>query len=355
MTSPPNVDQANSPGNSGDDPKSRELLTLVQDRICALLEPASGHYVEQVAHDAVEGGKLVRPRLLMAAAGVTSNDDVVVRVAAALELIHAALLVHDDLIDGDHERRGRPTVAHAAATRAAEAGFDAEHTKRVGITTAVVTGDILMTRGLGELTRLDAPVELRSRLQDIVDRALSAAAMGEFDDVWHARTPLDEHLIRSLLERKTAEYSFRAPLEAGAILGDRSETDTRRLGSIGLRMGVLYQLRDDVLGTFGDEEATGKSVLSDLRAGAPTMLIHLVAQTPSWRDIADLWGDPTSDYASLERVRAVLEDSGALRELTSRMDTELALLRADIDELSIEHEARNELESLLVATVERKR
>lgn len=330
-------------------------LRLVQQRVAARMRPAFGHYVECTALDAVEGGKLVRPRLLIAAAGGDSDCDAVVQAAAAMELIHAALLVHDDLIDGDAERRGRKTVAQAASDRAMRAGLSVGHRDRVGMTTAVVAGDILLTRGLSELARLQVPDSTRHQIIDAVDRALSAAAMGEFDDAWHANSSLDEAFIRTLLERKTADYSFRAPLEVGALLGQRSAEVVQQLGSIGLRMGVLYQLRDDLLGTFGDEQTTGKSVMSDLRTGAPTMLVHLATVTPEWSSIAELWGDPDSGSEALAKVRDAFTTSGALVQLQERMEHERMLLRTDIAELDIEQEVRDELGRMLLKTVERLR
>lgn len=332
-----------------------DLLANVQERVAMLMAVRQEHYVEHAALEAVDGGKLLRPRLLITAAGESADRETVVSAAAAVELLHAALLIHDDLIDGDQERRGRPSVTCAAIDHATHAGFGRDHALRVGLTTAVVTGDILLSKGLGELARIDVPVAVRRRVMDIIDRALAAAATGEFDDVWHAGLSPDEHLITALLERKTADYSFRAPLEIGALVGRRSDEAVEQLGSIGLRMGVLYQLRDDVLGTFGDEDRIGKSPLSDLRTGAPTLLVHLAAKSTVWRDVANRWGDPLADHETLDRIRSVLRESGAVTQLRERMDREVEVLRAEIAALPVEREAREEFERLLLRTVERTR
>ncbi|HIY65137.1 MAG TPA: polyprenyl synthetase family protein [Candidatus Agrococcus pullicola] len=331
------------------------LLESVRDRVNSLMEPEHEHVIERLAKESVCGGKLLRPRLLIAAAGSEVETDTLVRAGAAVELVHASLLIHDDLIDGDRERRGKPSVAFAAEVSASRSGLAEDHAERIGLTAAVVTGDILLARGLGEVARIDLPIDLRRKAMDIVDRAMSAAATGEFDDVWHAGQQPEEGLITSLLERKTADYSFRAPLELGALIGGRPDAVVERLGSVGLRMGVLYQLRDDVLGTFGDAGITGKSALSDLKTGAPTMLVHLASQSASWNAVADHWGDSDADFETLTRIRVALTESGALEQLHQRMEHEVLLLRQEIASIALEAHARSELERLLLRTVERAR
>ncbi|MCR8670824.1 polyprenyl synthetase family protein, partial [Agrococcus sp. HG114] len=295
------------------------------------------------------------PRLVIAAAGSAADREAVVATAAAIELLHAALLVHDDVIDGDDERRGEPSVAREASDLAAAAGLPPQRAERLGLTTAIVAGDALLVRALAALAALDAPSAVRMRLVAIVERAMLRAAEGEHDDVLFAGGTPDEPAIRRILEGKTADYSFRAPLELGAVLGGRDEDAIAALGAIGLRMGVVYQLRDDVLGVFGDERTTGKSVLSDIRAGAPTLLSALASRDPAWASVAEHYGDPDADEGAAARVRHVMRGSGALDEVERRIHEGVDEVRALIAGAPVEPAARDDLLGILARCAERGR
>lgn len=331
------------------------MLAEVEERIRQLATPTASHPVQLAASHAVHGGKLLRPRLVLAAAGDGGDRTAVVLTAAAIELLHAALLVHDDVIDADDERRGVPSVARAAREAATDSGIAAHVAERVGLTTAIVAGDALLVRALAAIARLDVALDVRVQLVDIIERAMLRAAESEHDDVLLAGREADERMIQQVLEGKTADYSFRAPLELGAVLGGRSPAAIAALGEIGLRLGVIYQLRDDVLGVFGDEQHTGKSVLSDIRAGTPTLLSALARRHPSWQRIADDYGNPAADARAAERVRQVLRESGALDAIERRIDEGSAALRRRIDAAPIDDGLRAELRHILERCVERTR
>ncbi|GEK80032.1 polyprenyl synthetase family protein [Agrococcus baldri] len=331
------------------------LLDEVERRVRSLAAPSDAHAVEQAASRAVAGGKLLRPRMLLLAAGERAERGAVVEAAAAIELLHAALLVHDDVIDGDDERRGEPSVAFAARRAAAAAGLAPAAADRVGLATAIVAGDALLVRALAALARLELPHTVRARIVDVVERAMVHAAEGEHDDVLLAGTAPEEAVIERMLEGKTADYSFRAPLVIGAVLGGRSEAAIAALGAIGLRLGVVYQLRDDVLGVFGDEAVTGKSALSDIRAGAPTLLSALASRDPAWPTVASHYGDAGADAGAAARVRHVMRGSGALAAVEQRIAEATAAVRSMIDDAPVEQATRDGLVELLERCAERER
>ena len=331
------------------------LLAEVERRIAQLAEPRGPHPVQAAAARAVGGGKLLRPRLVIAAAADAADREAVIATAAAMELLHAALLVHDDVIDGDDERRGEPSIAREAGELATAAGLSPQRAVRLGIATAIVTGDALLVRALAAIARLDVPGGVRARLVGIVERAMVRAAEGEHDDVLLAGSTPDEAAIMRILEGKTADYSFRAPLELGAVLAQRDERAIAALGAIGLRMGVIYQLRDDVLGVFGDERATGKSALSDIRAGAPTLLSALASGDPAWSTVAHHYGDPAADEGAASRVRHVMRGSGALARVEQRIAEGADEVRAMLAAAPIEQSLRDDLAGILRRCAERGR
>ena len=331
------------------------VLDEVRRRIARLAAPTSQHPVQEAASRAVVGGKLLRPRLVLIAAGPDAHVPSVISAAAAIEVLHAALLVHDDIIDSDDERRGEPSVVRAATADAAATGLSRRAAERLGLTTAIVAGDALLVRSLAEIARIDAPAAVRGCLIDIVERAMVRAAEGEHDDVLLSGRPADEAAIEGILERKTADYSFRAPLELGAVLGGRDEAAIEALSAIGLRMGIVYQLRDDVLGIFGDEADTGKSTLSDIRAGSPTLLSALASRDAAWGSVAQHYGDPGADEGAASRVRAAMRASGALDAVERRIADGAAQVREMLVAAPVEARVRTELEAILVRCAERRR
>ncbi|MDN5634979.1 MAG: polyprenyl synthetase family protein, partial [Brevibacterium sp.] len=118
--------------------------------------------------------------------------------------------------------------------------------------------------------------------------------------------------VLAMAGQKTAVYSFQAPLLIAAVLAGAGSTLTDELAAIASQIGVVYQLRDDVLGLFGDERVTGKSSFSDLREGKETLLIAFARSDPSWTDVRALFGDRMLSTADGHRLRNVIEESGAL-------------------------------------------
>lgn len=328
-------------------------LDRVRQRVGMLTGADDDHPVRRASATAARGGKLLRPRLLLAAAGDAATADSAVTAAAAVELLHAALLVHDDLIDDDEQRRGSPSVACAASQSASADGHDDLHSARLGLTAAVVTGDVLLVRAFSALARLSEPEHIRLRLIDVMERAAVRAAEGEFDDVRFAREPATPSTIESMLEAKTGDYSFCAPLELGAILAHRSDEAVAQLREIGRLLGVVYQLRDDVLGVFGDPKLTGKSNLSDIRAGAPTLLSATASVHPRWHTVEHHYGDPAADDRQAHEIREFFIDSGALGHVESRIRVLRESACELIDRAMVEDHASQKLHVLLEQCAER--
>jgi geranylgeranyl diphosphate synthase type II len=265
---------------------------------------------------ATSGGKRFRPRLVCAvhdALGGTRPDDAAI-VGASFELLHTALIVHDDVIDRDHVRRGVPNISGAYRDAALAAGATPAAAEHAGLSAAVIAGDLALAgaRRIIDRTSLGAPE--RDRIHRLVDEAVFTAAAGELADVEFAIGGLAPDLddILAMERLKTAVYSFETPLAAGAELADADDDEIAALRRFGREVGIAYQVVDDILGVFGVEQETGKTVLGDLREGKRTVLIAAAAADERWLDAAAGFGDPELDEAGAERIREHLRECGAL-------------------------------------------
>ncbi|GAA1128268.1 polyprenyl synthetase family protein [Citricoccus alkalitolerans] len=262
-------------------------------------------------------GKRFRPGLAVAthdALGGTSAASVA-RVGAALELLHTAFVVHDDVIDGDDVRRGRPNVSGTFAAAAREHGADQPTARHYGDAAGILAGDLALVSAVRLVARCQAPAPLVEELLDLLEDTVHATATGELADVrlgLHLTgRPVTLGEALRVAEQKTAVYSFQLPLQAGAILAGAPAEVTAALAHLGRLVGIGFQLLDDLLGVFGDETRTGKSALTDLREGKHTALLAHARTTPAWADLRGLVGDPDLDHRDAGRARGLLEDCGA--------------------------------------------
>lgn len=272
------------------------------------------------ARNATDGGKRIRPRFVLSAfdaiggpaAGVATAADAV-DTAVAFELLHTAFLLHDDVIDGDTLRRGRPNVSGEFAQDAVSRGVGAERATLWGETAAILAGDLLLHAAASLVARLDAAPAARTALLDLLDHSIFVTAAGELSDVSYS-VGIDEARLPDVLamtERKTAAYSFAGPLTAGAILAGAGGDVLAALTEYGRLLGIAFQLGDDILGVFGDQDATGKSIVSDLREGKETSLIAYARATSAWPVIEPWFGRPDLDLDAGRRLATALDACGA--------------------------------------------
>ena len=291
-----------------------------------------------VLADAADGGKRVRPALFHSVYVALGGRDLAVaaEVGAALELLHTALVVHDDVIDGDTVRRGKPNVAGQLGQEARGWGVEAERAAHYGDTAAVLAGDLALAGAVRTVALCGAQPATVRRLLDVLDHALHVTAAGELTDVRLSMVGGDDVAETIAMEQqKTAVYSFELPLQLAAVLAGADDRYEPALGNFARLLGVAYQLRDDLDGMFGEEERTGKSVLSDLREGKSTPLIAHARTTSTWPAIRPYLTAGTVNEDDAARVRALLEECGA-RAFVEDLAQEMAQsAREVIDELPI--------------------
>ena len=262
-----------------------------------------------------QGGKRFRPRMVMAAyVGLGGKDlDAAAYIGASFELLHTALIVHDDVIDRDFVRRGIPNISGEYRDHAVTLGASEEIAEHRGVSAAVIAGDLALFNSYRLVDKSGVASPMRERLIDVLDEAMFASAAGELIDVDFSIEPgmplVDDILTMERL--KTAVYSFEAPLQAGAILATASEEAITTLGHFGREIGIAYQVIDDVLGVFGEESFTGKTTIGDLREGKRTVMIAYACSTPHWKRLGALIGKHDLSEAEAEEARGLLSECGA--------------------------------------------
>ncbi len=287
--------------------------------------------------DAAADGKRFRPALFHSVYLALGGRDqpVAAQVAAAIELLHTALVVHDDVIDGDTVRRGRPNVAGTFAGRARAAGHRQDRARHYGSTAAILAGDLALAGAVRTLALCGAPPATVARLLDHLDRALHITAAGELTDVRLSMgEAADVAETLTMEQHKTAVYSFELPLRLAAVLADAATEHERALARFAGHVGLAYQLQDDLDGMFGDEAVTGKSTLSDLREGKHTPLIAHARTTDLWPQIRPYLAADV-DEAAAARVRGLLEQCGARRAVEDHVRELAELARQSVAHLPV--------------------
>jgi geranylgeranyl diphosphate synthase, type I len=320
-----------------------DFLDEQADRLAPLGDDAARLLAE--ARASVSGGKRFRAafcywgfRAVTGTAYDAADEDALVRACASLELLHASALVHDDYMDASDTRRGRP---------ATHRGFEAEHRRdrwrgdpeRYGASAAILLGDLLLSWSDELLRRCGLPLERVVAALDVFDRCRTEVISGQFLDVSvQARGAADVDAAMTVLRYKSAKYSIERPLHIGATLAGGTPEQLHQLSAFGLPLGEAFQLRDDLLGVFGDPDTTGKPAGDDLVEGKRTVLVALALDAAPVQDAARLdaaLGSPLS-AEQVTGLRRIIDDSGA-HEQVEQVIGELAatatgaLATADLD------------------------
>ncbi len=255
-------------------------------------------------------------------------------MAAAFELLHTAFVVHDDVIDHDTVRRGIPNVAGEFRLRARARGADSAGAEILGDAAAILAGDLLLHEASRLIGLADVPAEVRAGLFGLLDDAIYVSAAGELADVENAVMPdyAEAEAIFNATFNKTAVYSFSAPLCAGALLAGAPADAIAALDKEGGRLGLAFQLVDDLIGAFGSAEQAGRDEGGDLRESKRTPLIELARQTPTWSRVNDALAVAHTGPIAVREAQLALEESGARLRLRSLIDDTLGTVRAAVDE-----------------------
>ena len=273
----------------------------------------------------LDSGKRLRPLFAYAgfAAAGGGLEKSVTRAMAALELLQACALIHDDLMDGSDTRRGKPSIhRHFESVHVQEQldGFAPQY----GLSAAVLLGDLALVWSDQMLNTAGLTTEQYARVMPFYNEMRVELMAGQFLDI-HEQTQKDTSVDRSMkiARFKSGKYTIERPLHLGAAMTSGSKEITHALSAYGLPLGEAFQLRDDLLGVFGDPSVTGKPAGDDLREGKRTVLIAMTneRQSDAQREIArKYFGKPDIDAAGVAILQEIIESTGARAELEATID-----------------------------------
>jgi geranylgeranyl diphosphate synthase type I len=326
-----------------------KVRSAVEEELAVFLK-FEGAYLNSISSDLspvsetlttflLDSGKRLRPLFAYAgfAASGGSLEKPIVRAIAALELLQACALIHDDLMDGSDTRRGKPSIHRHFESIHNENNLDGS-ASQYGISAAVLLGDLALVWSDQMLNSAGLSTEQYSRVVPYYNEMRVELMAGQFLDI-HEQTQMNTSVDRSMkiARYKSGKYTIERPLHLGAAVTESSTPEKfAALSSYGLPLGEAFQLRDDLLGVFGDPSVTGKPAGDDLREGKRTVLIAMTNErlSESQRAITNQYfGKADLDAHGVGLLQEIIDSTGARAELELTIDrlTDDALTAAQSD------------------------
>ncbi|MFT3887290.1 MAG: polyprenyl synthetase family protein [Arachnia sp.] len=341
-----------------------ETLEVFLAEKTPLLEAVGATDLLPVAHEYVSAGKRLRPAFCywghVAAGGQPDDDAALLAVASSLDLLHCSALVHDDLIDAADTRRGLPAAHRRLEALHAERGGRGSATE-FGASSAILLGDLLLMWSI-ELAdgsgadRLDAARPLLAAMRAEVTAGQYLDVSAQYGVTGASGYSAELDVARRVLEYKSASYSVRRPAQVGAALGGAGDELLDALGSFGSLIGRAFQLRDDLLGVYGDPAVTGKPYGGDIHEGKRTVLVLTALASADPADAAeldDLLGAPGLSDGHVDRAAALIEASGARAHAEELIDDGATRALAVLAAAPMTEEGRTALARLAEMSVRR--
>ncbi len=287
------------------------------------IEEASriSNYTQEVAANAKEytlrGGKRLRPIFFIYGYKCFSDDNIeaIIEASISIELMQSYLLIHDDIMDEDELRRGKPTF-HIVYKNICEREFKKKGTLKFGENIALIVGDLL--EAYGEEVLANSPFKCEYVMKALRKYAemVKNVGYGQILDVMSEKKGnITEDEILMIHKLKTASYTIEGPLQIGAILAGAKGEDLLIMSDYGIPLGLAFQIQDDILGLFGSEEKIGKPVGSDIREGKKTLLILHALEKCGEKEteiITRALGNEDVTMDEIDIIRDIVRETGSL-------------------------------------------
>ena len=306
------------------------------------------------------GGKRIRSRIVVLSYQMFGGDNVqsVIPVAAAHELLHLGMLIHDDIIDRDYVRYGVKNIAGSYDEVYAQTIKDPVSRLHYAHSAAILAGDLMLSEAYQMILSANISSTKIVEVQKVFGRGIFEVIGGELLDTEAAFLGVDGASPTLIALHKTASYTFILPMLIGACLADASTDQQYGVTEFAKNLGIAFQFRDDILGVFGDEAETGKTNTGDIREGKRTYMIEQffqLAGDAERREFESLFGNEDISTEDANRVRGLLRASGALDQTEQAIAHYTTRARAALDTLDINPAFIGEVNELIVLATERKK
>ncbi len=286
------------------------------------------------------GGKRIRPIMMClgykAAGG--NNYDKIIKTSVSIELIHAFLLMHDDIIDRDDLRHGKKTV-HARYRDYNKRILLNNNAEHFGQSIAIVLGDFIYSLGNQVIFESEFEPERIIRALNKLQSIVGMTCVGEVQDVYlEYKSEATDKEILAMYENKTAKYTFEGPLQLGAILAGADDIFCDKLSAYAIPVGIAFQIRDDILGVFGDEKKTGKSAHSDIEEGKKTFMVNCAyksANSNQKKILDSSLGNKDISVEGIKMFQEIIVDTGARHKVETYMQELLLQSQDALDKITL--------------------
>jgi len=294
--------------------KKLEFFFKKQLAVTKKIDNRSSDLVLELANFILSGGaKRLRPIMVQIGyelVGGKINSDAILDIGMSVEMYHSWLLIHDDFIDRDEVRHNRPTV-HISFEKLYRKRFKSLST-HYGASFAILAGDLASVLAGKLFEKANFLAHRKESAKKVLFENLELTVCGEFLDIYGCSTKKEAWKVAEL---KTAYYSFVNPLVVGAILGGATQSQLKILEKFGRLVGVTFQLRDDIIGLFGDSKQTGKEQGADVREKKNTPLIYEARRLANYKDkvmLDKIWQKKIITLMDIKNVKSIVEKSGSL-------------------------------------------
>lgn len=304
------------------------------------------------------GGKRLRPTMTLAAYEAFGGKDIrgMIPVAAAQELLHFSLLIHDDIIDRDYTRYGTLNIAGRYKVTYSKFLNDLSEQTHFAHGAALLGGDLMLSSAHKLITDSTLGSQEKTIASTYLINSIFEVAGGELLDTESSFVPYKDGDALKIARYKTASYSFKSPLLTGAIIAGASDAQAAILKEFALAIGIAFQLVDDLLGAFGEEETTGKSITSDITEGKRTFMVEqaMNAMTIVEKDrFMKSFGNRSAIESDVENVRQLLISTGAKKRAEIEVQKYADKARVALSRLKLDEKHQEEFEKLIKTVTER--
>jgi geranylgeranyl diphosphate synthase, type I len=307
-------------------------------------------------------GKMIRGGLVLLGhdlcGGSRKND--ALKCAAVMELFQSGFLIHDDIMDRDSIRRGNPSIFYQYKEKGDAMSFqDSYH---FGESVGICAGDIVFFMGYDILSTLDLPADLLREIIKKCSREISYVGLAQIQDVYFgylSEAPSTDEIL-SLYLHKTGRYTFSLPLMVGALLSGKSQGEVKQLAKLGEKLGLIFQIKDDELGLFGNSDEIGKVVGSDIKENKKSLYHHFLFTRSKGSDrkkLEKIFGSDDVTGSDIDTVREAVISLGIpeiINDLVDMIATEARTILANLSQ-SHDSEALAVLHQLLDYSLTRKK